>query len=146
MKITMNKKHLLLVFVLCLIGGLFCTCHKEEIKEPTDYRDDCLGTYYCTGTSRGKSVVDTLKVVKITYNDDQIKITGKYINTRVFLEDYVRSSGTRHFELLDQTDERLRNYQGWFTDSTIHVYIYDRPELVGPQNVSETTLDGVKAK
>ena len=134
--------YLALVLIL-----LFCSCHKEEIKEPTDYRDDCLGTYYCTGTSSGKSVVDTLKVVKITYNDDQIKITGKYINTRVFLEDYVRSSGTRHFELLDQTDERLRNYQGWFTDSTIHVYIYPRFELGGSvPNFGETTLDGVKAK
>ena len=46
MKITMNKKHLLLVFVLCLIGGLFCACHKEEeIKEPTDYRDKWVGEY-----------------------------------------------------------------------------------------------------
>ena len=46
MKITMNKKHLLFVFVLCFIGNLFCACHKEEeIKEPTDYRDKWVGEY-----------------------------------------------------------------------------------------------------
>ncbi len=45
--LTMNKKHLLLVFVLCLIGGLFCACHKEEIKEPTDYRDKWVVEYSC---------------------------------------------------------------------------------------------------
>ena len=136
----MKKNTLFYSLLAVVVFLLFYSCHKE----PTDYRDKCLGTYYCTGTSSGKSVVDTLKVVKITYNDDQIKITGKYINTRVYI--FHKHDGIQNFELYDQQEDRLRNYKGWFTDTTIYVYIYDRPELVGPQNVSETKLDGVKAK
>ena len=141
----MKRENIFLVISLLIICCLLNACHQEEeIKEPSDYRDDCLGTYYCTGTSSGKPVVDTLKVVKITYNDDQINITGKYIYTRVYI--FLKHDGKQFFELYDQQEDRLRNYQGWFTDSTIHVYIYDRPELVGPEHVSETILDGVKAK
>ena len=60
----MNKKHLLLVFVLCLIGGLFCACHKEEeIKEPTDYRDKWVGEYeyqhFLFNIPLNKNILDT---------------------------------------------------------------------------------------
>ena len=128
-------------FALVLILWL-SACHKEK----EDYRDLYVGTYYCTGEASGKQVTDTLTVKKWEYNDNQVKIIGKYINTRVCIDNYLNGYDHRHFELLDQTEDRLRNYQGWFTDSTIHVYIYDRPELVGPEHVSETILDGVKAK
>lgn len=123
---------------------LLYSCHKEEeIKEPVDYRDDCLGTYYCTGTSNGKSVVDTLKVVKITYNDDQIKITGKYINTRVYLQH--KFQDIQKFELDDPA--AIRTYMGYFTDTSIYVSILDRPEYVGgPGHVNHIVLNGMKAE
>ena len=122
---------------------LLYSCHKEEIKEPVDYRDDCLGTYYCTGTSSGKSVVDTLKVVKITYNDDQIKITGKYINTRVYLQH--KFQDIQKFELDDPA--AIRTYMGYFTDTSIYVSILDRPEYVGgPEHVNHIVLNGMKAE
>ena len=81
--LTMNKKHLLLVFVLCLIGGLFCACHKEEIKEPTDYRDKWVGEYECveyytnytneTGQRQSGSTKQKLQIEKdVTVNNIKI--------------------------------------------------------------------------
>ena len=139
----MKKNTLFYSFFALVVFSLFCACHKEEIKEPVDYRDDCLGTYYCTGTSSGKSVVDTLKVVKITYNDDQIKITGKYINTRVYLQH--KFQDIQKFELDDPA--AIRTYMGYFTDTSIYVSILDRPEYVGgPEHVNHIVLNGMKAE
>ena len=72
MKITMNKKHLLLVFVLCLIGGLFCACHKEEIKEPVDYRDKWVGEYFCPFNRHGAAFPTTIKIVKVKSLDSAL--------------------------------------------------------------------------
>ena len=84
-----TREPLLYSLFALVVFSLFCSCHKEEIKEPIDYRDNWVGEYLSlydphTGADSWQIVISVEKVKSLDsalyfhcYGDYNAKFVSK---------------------------------------------------------------------